>query len=61
MLPCSVYLTGQYGINDIYIGCPCILGRNGVEKVIELKLSEQEIASLRKSAEIYKDQVKLLG
>tara|TARA_B100000035_G_scaffold6645_1_gene5833 strand:- start:120 stop:1076 length:957 start_codon:yes stop_codon:yes gene_type:complete len=41
-LPCAVYLNGEYGAKDIYAGVPVIIGKNGVEKVIEIKLSENE-------------------
>ena len=41
-LPCAVYLNGEYGAKDIYAGVPVIVGKNGVEKVIEIKLSENE-------------------
>jgi len=51
LLPCAAYLTGQYGLNDIYMGVPCVLGKNGVEKILELEISEADTASLHKSAE----------
>ena len=41
-LPCAVYLNGEYGAKDIYAGVPVIIGKNGVEKVVEIKLSENE-------------------
>jgi len=41
-LPCAVYLDGQYGAKDIYAGVPVIIGKNGVERVIEIKLSDKE-------------------
>ena len=41
-LPCAVYLDGQYGARDIYAGVPVIIGKNGVEKVVEIKLSDKE-------------------
>ncbi len=43
-LPCAAYLDGQYGVKDIYAGVPVIIGKNGVEKVIELELIEEETA-----------------
>jgi len=61
MMPCSVYLNGQYGIKDVYIGCPCILGGGGVEEVLELKLTDDEQSALQKSANIYKENIALLG
>ena len=41
-LPCAVHLNGEYGAKDIYAGVPVIVGKNGVEKVIEIELSENE-------------------
>jgi malate dehydrogenase len=51
ILPCAAYLEGEYGINGLYVGVPVVLGKDGVEKIIELKLTEQELATLQKSAE----------
>lgn len=56
-LPCSAYLTGQYGLDDIYIGVPVILGSNGVEEIVELELEDSELESLQGSAEFYKEQL----
>jgi len=42
MIPCSAYLEGEYGFNDIYIGVPCIIGKNGIEGVLELELNDKE-------------------
>lgn len=42
MIPCSAYLEGEYGCKDIFIGVPCIIGRNGIEGVLELHLTEKE-------------------
>ncbi|RKX26946.1 MAG: malate dehydrogenase [Candidatus Zixiibacteriota bacterium] len=61
LLPASAYLTGQYGIKDIYIGVPVILGANGVEKIFELKLSKGELKSLQGSAATYKEHLKIMG
>ena len=58
VIPASCYLTGQYGLEDIYIGVPCIIGANGVEKILELDLTENELASLQGSANFYKGQLK---
>lgn len=51
VLPCSCYLEGEYGLNDIYFGVPCVLGAGGVEKVIELPLNDEEMALVKKSAD----------
>ena len=50
MIPCSVALEGEYGENDICCGVPVILGRNGVEKIVELPLNDEEMAKFRASA-----------
>ena len=50
LLPCAAYLDGEYGYKDLFIGVPVIIGGNGVEKIIELPLSEEEKAMLKKSA-----------
>lgn len=51
ILPCAAYLEGEYGINGLYVGVPVVLGKDGIEKVIELKLTADELAALQKSAE----------
>lgn len=60
ILPCAVYLTGQYGIKDLYVGVPVKLGKNGIEQVIELKLSDAEVQELRKSADSVQELVNSL-
>lgn len=50
MFPCSAMLDGEFGLSDISIGVPCILGKNGIEKIVEIKLSEAEQAKLEQSA-----------
>lgn len=57
ILPCAVYLTGQYGIKDLYVGVPVKLGKNGIEQVVELKLSDAELQELRKSANAVQELV----
>jgi malate dehydrogenase len=49
VLPCSAYLEGEYGVRDIYLGVPCLVGGLGVEKVFELELHEEERAMLSRS------------
>ena len=51
ILPCAAYLEGEYGIDGLYVGVPVVLGKDGVEKIIELKLTPEEAAALRKSAD----------
>lgn len=50
ILPCAAYLEGEYGINGLYVGVPVVLGKNGIEKIIELNLTPEELAALQKSA-----------
>ena len=62
VLPCSTYLSGEYGMDDIYIGVPVVLGKNGVERIIELELAENELDSLQGSGSFYKEQLsEILG
>ncbi|MCA9412521.1 MAG: malate dehydrogenase [Candidatus Omnitrophica bacterium] len=61
VLPCSAYLEGEYGLNDVYVGVPCQLGRKGLEKIIELDLTEDEKNKLHSSAGVYKESLKDLG
>ena len=51
MFPCSVLLEGEYGLNDLCIGVPVILGRNGIEKIVDVELNEAEKAHMQESAE----------
>ena len=51
VLPCAAWLTGQYGLSDLFIGAPARLGRNGIEEVIEVDLNEAEQALMHDSAE----------
>jgi malate dehydrogenase len=54
-LPCAVHLNGEYGAKEIYAGVPVIIGSGGVEKIIELDLSQEEKANFEKSVEAVKD------
>jgi len=58
VLPASAYLTGQYGIEDIYIGVPVKLGAAGIEEIQEITLSEEETEGLRRSAEAVRETLK---
>jgi malate dehydrogenase len=51
MIACSVFVEGEYGQDDICIGVPCIIGKNGVEEILDIKLNEQEKALFAKSAD----------
>jgi malate dehydrogenase len=57
LVPCAVYLRGEYGIQDLFIGVPVLLGKNGVEKIIELDLEDQEKSLLQESATAVKKGV----
>jgi len=57
ILPCAAYLDGEYGINGVYVGVPVLLGKDGIERVIEVPLTEDERAALLQSAEHVKENV----
>jgi malate dehydrogenase len=60
-LPCTALLEGEYGINNLYMGVPVILGAGGVEKVVELELTSEEKALLSKSAEGVQELVDVMA
>ncbi len=51
LLPCAAHCSGEYGLNDLYVGVPCIIGKNGVEKIVEIKLNAEEQKMLDHSIE----------
>jgi malate dehydrogenase len=57
ILPCAVYLKGEYGIQGLYVGVPVKLGKNGIEQVMEIKLTDAEKAQLRQSADAVQELV----
>jgi len=61
ILPCAVYLEGEYGITGLFVGVPCKLGANGLEKIIEIKLTADEQAALNKSAASVKELTGVIG
>ncbi|MDH3494317.1 MAG: malate dehydrogenase [Acidobacteriota bacterium] len=61
ILPCAVYLEGEYGINNLFVGVPCKLGKNGVEQIIEISLTSDERAALQKSAGAVQELVNVMG
>ncbi|HEX9038412.1 MAG TPA: malate dehydrogenase [Ktedonobacterales bacterium] len=61
IMPCSVYLEGEYGINGLFVGVPAKLGADGVEEVIQLDLTESEQAALQKSADAVKELIGVMG
>lgn len=60
VFPCCVWLQGEYGLKDIYLGAPVILGRNGVERIIELKLNKEEMELCHASAKAVKEVMDVL-
>jgi len=60
ILPCAAYLEGEYGITGAFVGVPVKLGTSGIERIIELKLTEEERAALRRSAEAVKELVAIM-
>lgn len=58
VLPCAAWLEGEYGMKDLFLGVPCKLGRNGLEQVLEVKLTEQEKTELEKSAEAVREPMR---
>jgi malate dehydrogenase len=55
VLPCAAWLEGEYGLSGMYCGVPCKLGRNGLERILEVKLTANEQAALKKSADAVKE------
>jgi malate dehydrogenase len=61
IMPCAVYLQGEYGIRDLFVGVPTKLGAGGMEQVVEVELDEKERALLQKSADAVKELVEVMG
>jgi malate dehydrogenase len=61
ILPCAALLEGEYGFNDLFIGVPVKLGKNGVEEVIQIKLTDDEAAALKKSADSVEELKRVLA
>ncbi len=61
ILPCAAYLEGEYGISGLFVGVPCKLGSRGIEDVIQIKLTPEEQAALKKSADAVKELVTVIG
>src|SRR6185437_5566448 len=58
ILPCAAWLAGEYGMKDLFLGVPCKLGRNGLERVIEVQLTADERTALEKSAEAVREPMR---
>jgi malate dehydrogenase len=61
IMPCSVFLQGEYGIRDLFVGVPVKLGARGVEQIVEIKLTPDEDAALKKSAAAVKELVGVIN
>jgi malate dehydrogenase len=61
ILPCAVWLEGEYGLKNVFVGVPCKLGAEGLEEIVPLKLSADEQAALKKSAESVRELQRLTG
>ncbi|MBI4850171.1 MAG: malate dehydrogenase [Nitrospirae bacterium] len=61
LLPCAAYLNGEYGVKDLYVGVPVILGKEGVEKVVEIKLAKEEKAMFKESCVSVRKLIKKLA
>ena len=61
ILPCAAYLEGEYGIKGLFVGVPVKLGARGVEQIIQIKLTPEEDAALKKSAASVKELIDIIG
>jgi malate dehydrogenase len=61
IMPCAVYLQGEYGINGLFVGVPVKLGAKGLEQIVEIELTESERALLQKSAHAVRELVEVMG
>src|SRR5579859_1971638 len=61
VMPCAVYLQGEYGIHNLFVGVPVKLGAKGLEQIVEIELSESERSQLRKSADAVQELVTVMG
>ncbi len=60
ILPCAAYLDGEYGIDGTFVGVPCKLGTNGIEEIIEINLTDEELKALQHSADLVKEQLAMV-
>ncbi len=61
ILPCSAWLEGEYGMNGLFLGVPCKLGRKGLERILEVELTSSERAALDQSAEAVREPMRVVG
>jgi len=55
ILPCAAHLTGEYGVDGLYVGVPAVIGADGIEKVVEIELSDEEKGNLQVSVDAVKE------
>ena len=60
VLPCAAYLRGEYGVKDLYVGVPCVIGAKGVERIVEIKLDRAERAMFRRSVKAVKELIAII-
>ncbi|HET8785301.1 MAG TPA: malate dehydrogenase [Candidatus Limnocylindrales bacterium] len=61
VLPCAVYLTGEFGVDGLFVGVPAVLGRGGMERVFEIELTDDERTSFQRSADAVRELVEVLA
>ena len=61
ILPCAAYLEGEYGVKGLFVGVPVKLGAKGIEQIVEIKLTSEEQAALKKSADAVQELVSVIG
>ena len=59
-MPCAAWLTGQYGVKDLYVGVPVVIGAGGVERIVEIELNRDEKAEFDKSVGAVRDLVEVV-
>jgi malate dehydrogenase len=60
VFPCCIKLEGEYGLENVFVGVPVVLGKNGIEKIIQLNLTDEENEQLRQSANAVKEMMDVL-
>ena len=58
ILPVSTYMNGEYGVSDVVLSMPCVVGKDGIETIVPINLSEEERSELVRSAEVLKEIIK---
>jgi malate dehydrogenase len=57
IMPCAAYLNGEYGEKGVYVGVPVVIGKNGVEKIVEIEFNKEEKADFQKSVDSVKELI----